>query len=82
MENHRQCLIKPLAKCNWQFIHYTQVNVSPNMQFLSIQQHAYQYFLSYFLVLFRLRRCGMPGITIVIQLQCMKVFSHKCTYFW
>ena len=27
------------------FIHYTQINSSPNTQFLSIQQHAYRSFL-------------------------------------
>ena len=40
-----------------QFIHYTQPNLSPNIQCLSTQQCAYQSFSSYFLVRFLLRRC-------------------------
>ena len=33
-----------------QFIHYTQINLCPNKQPLSTQQHAYQSFLRYFLL--------------------------------
>ena len=33
-----------------QFIPHTQITLRPNMQLLSTQQHAYQSFLSYFLV--------------------------------
>ena len=33
-----------------QFIHLTQINSHPNIQFLSSQQHAYQSFFGYFLV--------------------------------
>ena len=42
-----------------QFIHLTQNNLHPNKQLLSTQQHAYQSYLSYFLLRFRLRHCGM-----------------------
>ena len=42
-----------------QFIHLTQINVHPNKQLLSTQQHAYQSYLSYFLLIFRLGHCGM-----------------------
>ena len=44
-----------------QFIHLTQIALHPNTQLLSTQQHAYQSFLSYFLVLFRLQFCGILG---------------------
>ena len=44
-----------------QFIHHTQINLRPNKQLLSTQQHAYQSFLSYFLLLFHLRHFGMLG---------------------
>ena len=33
-----------------QFLHLTQINLHPNIQFLSTQQHAYQSFFGYFLV--------------------------------
>ena len=42
-----------------QFIHLTQITLRPNIQLLSTQRHAYQSFLSYFLVLFRLQYCGI-----------------------
>ena len=44
-----------------QFIHLTQITFRPNIQLLSTQQHAYQSFLSYFLVLFRLQYCDILG---------------------
>ena len=44
-----------------QFIHLTQINLRPNKQFLSTQQHAFHSFLSYFLVLFRLQYYGILG---------------------
>ena len=31
-------------------MHYTHINLSPNIQFLSTQEHAYQSCFSYFLV--------------------------------
>ena len=40
-----------------QFIQITQTTLRANKQLLSTQQHAYQSFLSYFLVLFRLQYC-------------------------
>ena len=33
-----------------QFIHHTQISSRPNKQLLGTQQHAYQSFLSYFLL--------------------------------
>ena len=33
-----------------QFVHHTQINLRPNKQPLSTQKHAYQSFLSYFLL--------------------------------
>ena len=39
------------------FIHLTQITLRPNIQRLSTPQHAYQSFLSYFLVLFCLQYC-------------------------
>ena len=33
-----------------QFIYYTQIDLLPDKQLLSTQQHAYQSFLSYFLL--------------------------------
>ena len=42
-----------------QFIHLTKITLRPNIQLFSAQQHAYQSFLSYFLVLFRLQYCGI-----------------------
>ena len=44
-----------------QFIHLTQITLRPNIQLLGTQQHAYQSFLSYLLVLFRLQYCGILG---------------------
>ena len=44
-----------------QFLHLTQINLHPNTQLLSTQQHAYQSLFGYFLVCFRLRHCGMLG---------------------
>ena len=35
---------------NEQFLHLTQINLHPNAQLLSTQQHAYQSFFGYFLV--------------------------------
>ena len=43
-----------------QFIHLTQITLRPNIQLLSTQ-HAYQLFLSYFLVLFCLQYCDTLG---------------------
>ena len=42
-----------------QFIHLTQITLRPNTQLLSNRQHAYQSFLSQFLVLFRLQNYGV-----------------------
>ena len=44
-----------------QFIHLTQITLRPNIQLLSTQQHAYQLFFSYFLVLFCLQYCDTLG---------------------
>ena len=44
-----------------QFIHLTQITLRPNIQILSTLQPAYQSFLGYFLVLFRLQYCGTLG---------------------
>ena len=44
-----------------QYTHHTQASLRPNTQYLSAQQYAYQSFLSYFLILFRLRPSGMLG---------------------
>ena len=44
-----------------QFIHLRRIYLSPNIQFLSTQQHAYQSLFGYFLVLFRLRHCDILG---------------------
>ena len=44
-----------------QFLHLTQINLHPNTQLLSTQQHAYQSFFGYFLVWFRLRHCDLPN---------------------
>ena len=44
-----------------QFKHHTQINLRPNKQLLSTQQHAYKSCFSYFLLLFRLRHRGMLG---------------------
>ena len=44
-----------------QFVHPTQITLRPNIQLLNTQQHAYQAFLSYFLVLFRLQYCDTLG---------------------
>ena len=41
-----------------QIINHTQINMCLNTQFLNTKQRAYQSFLSYFLGLFRLHRCG------------------------
>ena len=45
----------------WKFIHHTHIRLYPNTQFFTAQQHAYQSFLGYFLVCFRLHPGGMPG---------------------
>ena len=44
-----------------QFIHLRQIILRPNTQLLSTRQHAYQSFLSYFLVLYRLQYCDTLG---------------------
>ena len=62
------CINFFLYKQKWLFYHgdgyiwlyccmNTQITLRPNMQLLSTQQHVYQSFLSYFLVLFRLQYC-------------------------
>ena len=44
-----------------QVIDLKPINSRPKIQFLSTQQHAYQSFFGYFLVLFRLRPCDTLG---------------------
>ena len=44
-----------------QFIHLTKITLRPNIHLLSTQQHAYQSFLSYIMVLFRLQYCATLG---------------------
>ena len=46
---------------NEQFIHHTQINLRPNKQLLGTQKQAYPSFLSYFLILFRLRHSDTLG---------------------
>ena len=51
-----------------QVIHLTQLTLRPNTQLLRNWQHAYQSFLSHFLVLFPLQFCGILGEFVIRML--------------
>ena len=74
-----------------QFRHYTNINLSHRMQFLSTQQHAYQSFLvtSSFDSICVVVACWVNFVQECLHehelqvsdyVQCMTVFSPKCSY--
>ena len=74
-----------------QSIHLAQITLCFNTQLLSNRQHAYQSFLSHFLVLFV---CNIVAYLVILdqnvnmnknysyRTTIYKVFCTKCMYFW